>query len=43
MGSPREVNTNAMVEAFKGGAEEAGHEVNGFKCGQDEDCWMSCL
>ena len=26
-GSPRNVNTTAMVEAFKEGAEGAGHEV----------------
>ncbi|MFR4798134.1 MAG: flavodoxin family protein [Lentihominibacter sp.] len=34
MGSPREVNTNAMVEAFKGGAEEAGHEVTVLNVGK---------
>lgn len=30
MGSPRRVNTHAMVRAFKAGAEEAGHIVTVF-------------
>ena len=30
MGSPRKVNTHAMVEAFEAGAKEAGHAVTVF-------------
>lgn len=33
-GSPRKVNTNAMVDAFKAGAEEAGHEVTVLDVGK---------
>lgn len=33
-GSPRKVNTKAMVEAFKAGAEEAGHEVTVVNVGK---------
>ena len=32
-GSPRNVNTTAMVEAFKEGAEGAGHEVTVLNVG----------
>lgn len=33
-GSPRKVNTKAMVEAFTAGAEEAGHEVTVLNVGK---------
>ena len=33
-GSPRKVNTKAMVEALKAGAEEAGHEVTVVNVGK---------
>ena len=33
-GSPRNVNTTAMVEAFKEGAEGAGHEVTVLNVGK---------
>ena len=33
-GSPRKVNTKAMVEAFVAGAEEAGHEVTVLDVGK---------
>lgn len=33
-GSPRKVNTNAMVKAFAAGAEEAGHEVTVLDVGK---------
>ncbi len=33
-GSPRKENTFAMVEAFKEGAEAAGHEVDVYQVGQ---------
>ena len=33
-GSPRKENTAAMVEAFKAGAEEAGHEVRALHVGR---------
>lgn len=34
MGSPREVNTKAMVDAFQEGAEAAGHHVNVINVGK---------
>ncbi len=33
-GSPRKVNTNAMVKAFAAGAEEAGHEMTVLDVGK---------
>ena len=33
-GSPRKENTTAMVEAFKEGAESAGHEVEVYQVGR---------
>ena len=33
-GSPRKENTSALVEAFREGAEEAGHEVEIFQVGR---------
>ena len=33
-GSPRKENTAALVEAFREGAESAGHEVNVYHVGQ---------
>ena len=33
-GSPRKENTQAMVEAFREGAESAGHEVEIYHVGQ---------
>ena len=33
-GSPRKENTAAMIEAFRGGAEEAGHEVEVLHVGK---------
>ena len=33
-GSPRKENTTAMVEAFRQGAEEAGHEVEVYQVGR---------
>ena len=32
-GSPRKENTYAMVEAFREGAQEAGHEVEVYQVG----------